>query len=174
MARMGRPPTSEKAQVTVIRLTNEHVEVLDKIIREKAERALGAVVIVEPWRKVPGTKVKAQRVRIKEIDYSSARRELLVSLIEENLTDAVLNPTRVLPRVPHGPYSDLELADISTWAEQESLRMTETAPPAVQLVLTRNKLRRLERELPPEEYMQKLGAVTRAAAEAADNDEETP
>ena len=158
----------------MIRLTNEHVEVLDKVIRERAERDLGAVVVVEPWQKIPGTKVKAQRTRIKEIDYSSARRELLASLIEENLTDAVLNPTTVLPRVPRGPYSDLELVDISTWAEQESLRMTETAPPAVQLVLTRNKLRRLERELPPEEYMEKLRAVTRAAAEAADDDEKTP
>ena len=53
MARAGRPPTPEDEQlVNVIGLMNKHVEMLDRVIRERSERDLKCVVVTEPERRV--------------------------------------------------------------------------------------------------------------------------
>ena len=67
----------------------------------------------------------------------------------------------------------MELVGVSTWAKQESLRLTASAPLAVKLVLERNKLRQMQRELPQEECLKRVQAVTRVAPET-DDDEKTP
>ncbi|MCY4634651.1 MAG: hypothetical protein OXG04_09135 [Acidobacteria bacterium] len=174
MARAGRPPTPEDEQlVNVIRLMNKHVELLDRVIRERSERDLNCVVVIEPERKVPGTDVTVTRSRIEGINYASERRKLVAELIEQALTTEALYPTRVAPNVPPGPYGTVELVGISTWAKQESLRLTESAPLPVKLVLERNKLRRMQRQLPQEDYLKRVQAATRAALET-DDDEKTP
>ena len=118
MARAGRPPTPEDEQlVTVIRLMNKHVEMLDTVIRERSERDLKCVVVTEPERKVPGTDVTVTRSRVEEINYASERRKLVAELIEQALTTEALYPARVAPNVPPGPYSTVELVGISTWAQ---------------------------------------------------------
>lgn len=172
MARAGRPPTPEDEQlVTVIRLMNKHVEMLDRVIRERSERDLKCVVVTEPERKVPGTDVTVTRSRIEEINYASERRMLVAELIEQALTTEALYPTRVAPNVPPGPYSTVELVGISTWAKQGSLRLTASAPLPVKLVLQRNKLRQMQRELPQEEYLKRVQAATGAAPEADDDED---
>ena len=160
MAKTGRPPTPEDEQVTVIRHQKRHVEMLDRVIRDRAERDLRAVVTTVPEHKIAGTEITTWRSKIEEINYSSERRKIVATLIEEGLTNDELFPTRVLPKVPRGPYSDLELLEISEWAERESMRLNESAPLAVKLVLARNKLRKMDRELPREEYLEKLQAAT--------------
>ena len=50
--------------------------------------------------------------------------------------------------------------------------MTGSAPLAVKLVLEDNRLSQMKRELPPEEYLKRVQAATRAAPEA-DDDEKT-
>ena len=174
MARIGRPQTPKDEQVTVIRHQKKHVDMLDRVIHERAERDLRAVVTVEPERRIPGTEMTTWRSHIEEIQYSSERRKLVAILIEEGLTTDEFYPTRVLPKVPRGPYSDLELVAISDWAERESERLTASAPLAVKLVLARNKLRKMERELSREKYLEKLSAVTQPAPEEGDDDQTTP
>ena len=176
MKRTGRPPTPKDEQVTVVRLPNRHVALMDQIIRERSERALRAVVNIVPEHKIPGTEITTWRDRVEAINYSSERRELLTLLIEEGLTTDELFPTRVLPKVPRGPYSEMELVQISDWAEGESLRLTENAPLPVKIVLTRNKLRKMERDLSPEEYLEKLRDVTQDVPEerrVSNDDEKT-
>ena len=172
MAKAGRPPTPADEQVTAIRLKNRHIEMLDSVIRARSERDMQWVVATRPKRKIPGTEVTVQRSRIEEIDYSSERRKLVAKLIEQTLTTEALCPTEVRPSVPPGPYSTVELAGISIWAKQETLRMTGSAPLAVKLVLEDNRLSQMKRELPPEEYLKRVQAATRAAPEA-DDDEKT-
>ena len=173
MAKAGRPPTPAKEQVTAIRLKNKHVEMLDRVIRARSERDMQWVRPLGPERKVPGTEVTQQRYRIEEIDYSSERRNLVAKLIEQTLTIEVLYPTKVRPQLPPGDYSNVEMFGISHWEKQETLRLTESAPLAVKLVLEDNKLRQMKRELPQEEYLKRVQAATRAALEA-DDDEKTP
>ena len=172
MAKAGRPPTPAREQVTAIRLKNKHVAMLDEVIRAHAERDMQWVRPVGPERKVPGTEVTAQRYRIEEIDFSSERRNLIAKLIEQTLTIEALYPTKVRPQVPPGAYSNVEMFGISHWEKQETLRLTESAPLAVKLVLEENKLRQMRRELPQEEYLKRVQAVTRAAPET-DDDEKT-
>ena len=164
MAKGGRPPTPEDEQlVNVIRLTNKHVAMLDRVIRERSRRDLSCVV-TEPEQEVPGTNVTVRTSRVDGINYVSERRKLVAELIEQTLTTAVLYPTRVSPVVPPGPYSNVELlGTISSWAEQESLRLTASAPLPIKLVLERNKLRHMERELSPKEYLKQLQATTGTA-----------
>ena len=53
MARAGRLPTLEHEQlVNVIGLMNKHVEMLDRVIRERSERDFKCVVVTEPERRV--------------------------------------------------------------------------------------------------------------------------
>ena len=177
MARIGRPPTPADKQVTVIRLQKQHVEMLDQVIRERAERDLRAVVTTDPERKIPGTDTTTWKSRIEEPNYSSERRKLVAILIEQELTNDELYPTRVLPKVPRGIYSDIELVEISDWAEKASAHMDESAPLAVKRVLIQNKLRKMERDLPPEEYIEKLSRVTQDVTDerrGPNADEETP
>ena len=173
MAKAGRPPTPTKEQVTAIRLKNKHIEMLDTMIRAHAERDIQWVRPVGPEQKVPGTEVTKQRYRIEEIDYSSERRKLVAKLIEQTLTIEALYPTKVRPQVPPGAYSNVEMFGISHWEKQETLRLTDSAPLAVKLVLEDNKLRHMKRELPQEEYLKRVQAATRAAPEA-DDDQKTP
>lgn len=63
-------------------------------------------------------------------DYSKERRELVAMLIGTGLTDHDLYPTKVLPRVPRGRYRDVDLLQISLWAETEVRRVTREAPGA--------------------------------------------
>ena len=173
MAKVGRPPTPEDEQVTVVRLATRHVEMLDRVIREHTDRDLGAVVVTVPKREIPGTGVTTWRSKIEGINYSRARRELLGRLIEGALADEALHPTKVVPLVPRGPYTDLDLAAIADWAEEGSTLLTKSAPIAVQLVLERNELRKKERESSREEFLKRLRAANRRAPEAGD-DEKTP
>ena len=177
MARTGRPPTPKEEQVTVIRHQKRHVEMLDRVIRERAERDLRAVVTTVPERRIPGTEITTWRSHIEKINYSSERRKLVAMLIEEGLTNEELYPTRVLPKVPRGHYSDFELLEISEWAERESVRLTKRAPLPVKLTLAKNKLRKMERELPREEYLEKLRAATKDVMNerrGPDADKKTP
>ncbi len=168
MARVGRPPRPEDEQlVTAFRLMNKHVDMLDRVIRELSPRDLRSVV-TGPEREIPGTNVTVADSRIEEINYASERRKLVAALIEQALTTEALYPTSVGPNVPPGPYSNVELAGISTWAKQESLRLTASAPLPVKLVIERNKLRQMERKLSQEQYLKQLQAVTGAALEADD------
>ena len=170
MARVGRPRTPEDEQlVNVIRLMKKHVAMLDRVIRERSERDLRWVVATQPEHKYAGTNVSVTGARIEEINYASERRKLVGELIEQALNTEALYPTSVGPAVPPGPYSNVELAGISGWAEQESLLLTASAPLPVKLVLERNKLRRMERELSPEEFLKQLQTATRAAPEAGDD-----
>lgn len=171
MARIGRPPKPEKEQVTVIRLKRKHVDLLDDVIRERVQRDLSAVH-VEPEQQVPGTDVTRFTSHIEPIDYAVERRKLVATLIEEGLKDDVLYPTRVLPDVPRGPYSSMDLVEISSWAGREGKRLTERAPGAVQEVLARNRLRRMRREMPREEYLKRLKVVTYARPEDSDEEED--
>ena len=94
----------------------------------------------------------------------------VAELIERALSTEARYPTRVYPTVPPGPYSNVELLGIiSTWVEQESLRLTASAPLPVKLVLERNRLHRMSRELPQEEHLKRLQAATGAAPEAVDD-----
>ena len=160
MARMGRPPTPAREQVTTIRLKKKHVEMLDKVIRERSERDMQWVVRTGPELKIPGTEVTLTTYRIEDIDYSSERRRLLAKLIEQTLTTEALYPTEVRPLVPPGPYSNVQITGISTWERQETLRLTESAPIPVKLVLEDNKLHRMRRELPLEEYLKRVQTAT--------------
>ena len=169
MAKAGRPPTPAREQVTAIRLRNKHIEMLDWAIRAGSERDMQWVRSLGPERKVPGTEVIERRYRIEEIDYSSERRKLVTKLIEQTLTSEALYPTKVRPQVPPGPYNNVEMFEISHWEKQETLRLTESAPLAVKLVLEDNKLRQMKRELPREEYLKRVQAATRAAPEANDD-----
>ena len=173
MARVGRPATPEDEQVTVVRIENRHVDLLDRVIREHTDRNLGSVVVTGPRWKIPGTGVTTWRSKIEGINYSRARRDLLGQIIEDAVRDEVLHPTRVLPWVPRGPYTDLDLVEISTWAEEKSIDFTQSAPIAVQLVLARNELRQKEQESSREEFLERLRAATRRASEPGD-DENTP
>ena len=129
MARVGRPPTPEDEQlVTVICLMNKHVDMLDREILERAERDLRSVVVTQPETKIPWTNVTVTTSRVDEINYASERRKLVGDLIEQALTTELRYPTSVVPNVPPGPYSDLELFGISDWAGQESVRRTASAP----------------------------------------------
>ena len=163
MARVGRPPRPEDEQlVTACRLMKKHVDMLDRVIRERSPRDLRSVV-TGPEYEIPGTNVTVADARIEEINFASERRKLVAALIEQALTTEALYPTSVGPNVPPGPYSNVELGGISAWAHQESLRLTASAPLAVKLVLERNKLRQMERELSPEEYLKQLQATTGTA-----------
>ena len=173
MRKTGRPPTPEKEQVTVIRLQKKHVDMLDKVIRERAERDLDDVKL-GPEERMPGTDVSTWTSYVEPINYSSERRKLLAMLIEKGVSDDALYPTRVVPPVPRAPYSNIDLAAIAEWAAVESKRLTESAPEAVQAVLTRNTLRKLERELPRKEYLERLKVVTYAAPEERDDEEKAP
>ena len=136
---------------------------LDRVIQERSQRDLSCI-ITGPEQEVAGTNVTVRTSRVDGINYASERRKLVAELIEQALTTAVLYPTRVSPVVPPGPYSDLELLrTISSWAEQESLRLTASAPLPIKLVLERNKLRQMERELSPDEYLKQLQATTGTA-----------
>ena len=168
MAKGGRPPTPEDEQlVTVIRLMNKHVAILDRVIRERSERDLNCV-ISERETTIPGTNVTVTNSRTEGLNYATERRKLVAEIIEQALTPEALYPTSVGPNVPPGPYSNVQLVGISAWAEKESRRLTENAPPAVQLVLERNKLRKMERELPQKEFLERLRAATGAAKTADD------
>ena len=173
MKKIGRPPTPEKEQVTVIRLQKQHVDLLDKVIREHAERDLDAVKI-GPEERVPGTNVSSWTSYVEPIKHSSERRKLVAMLIEKWLTDDALYPTRVLPAVPRGPYSNVDLAEIASWVAVESKRLTESAPEAVQDVLARNKLRMMKRDLGRKEYLERVKVVTYAAPEERDDKEKAP
>ena len=173
MTKIGRPRTPEKEQVTVIRLQKKHVDMLDKVIRERAVRDLDAVNIglEEP---VPGTDVSSWTSYVEPINYSGERRKLVAMLIEKGLTDEALYPTRVLPPVPPGPYSNVDFAAIASWAAVESKRLTASAPEAVQDVLARNRLRELKRDLPRKEYLERVRIVTYAKLEERDDEEKAP
>ena len=173
MKKVGRPPTPEKEQVTVIRLQKRHVEMLDKAIRESAERSLDDVN-TEPEKRVPGTDVSSWTSYIKPINFSVERRDLVAMLIEKGLTDDARYPTQVRPAVPRAPYSNLDLAAIAEWAAVESKRLTQNAPEAVQGVLERNRLRKLQRDLPRKEFIEKLKIVTYAVSEECDDEEKAP
>ena len=160
MARIGRPPKPAREQVTTIRLKNKHVEMLDRVIRERSERDMQWVVQTGPERKIPGTEITETTYRVEEIDYSSERRKLLAKLIEQTLTAEALYPTEVRPHVPPGPYSNVQISGISSWEREETLRLTESAPLPVELVLEDNKLRRMKRELPQEEYLKRVQTAT--------------
>lgn len=169
MARMGRPPTPKDQQMTTIRHQNRHVEMLDRIIR--GERDLTSV-FNSPERKLPGTEITTWTSRIEEIDYSSERRKLVARLIEQALSDDEYYPTKVLPKVPRGPYDDMDLMVISTWAEEEAIRLTESAPVPVKLALARNKLRRMERELSREEYVERVHRMAEDALKEGERDDD--
>ncbi|MCY4508879.1 MAG: hypothetical protein OXG35_18270 [Acidobacteria bacterium] len=172
MAKIGRPPKPEDEQVTVIRHQKRHVEMLDRIIRDRAERDLRAVVTTVPEHKIPGTEITAWSSKIEEINYSSERRKLVATLIEEALSDGEFYPTKVLPKVPRGTYSDMDLLKISDWAERESMRLTESAPLPVKLALARNRLRRMERELSREEYIERVYRMAEGAPKRRERDDD--
>ena len=97
MRKTGRPPTPEKEQVTVIRLQKKHVDMLDKVIRERAERDLDDVKL-GPEERMSGTDVSTWTSYVEPINYSSERRKLVAMLIEKGVSDDALYPTRVVPR----------------------------------------------------------------------------
>ena len=173
MAKVGRRPTPQKEQVTVIRLKNKHIQMLDEVIRDRVQRDLAAVQI-EPERQIPGTNVTTFASHIEPIDYSKERRDLVATLIEQALKEDALYPTRVLPTVPRGPYSSMDMVEISSWAGTESKRLTESAPGTIQEVLARNRLRKMKREMPREEYLKRLKVVTYTMSEEGDDDKKAP
>ena len=172
MKKAGRPPTPKKEQVTVIRLQKKHVDMLDKVIRQRAERDLGAVY-TEPEQKFPSMGVTGWRTHVEPINYSKERRELVAMLIEEGLKDDVLYPTKVLPKVPRGRYRDVDLLEISNWAQEKGRQLTESAPKAVRAVLAENRLHTIQRKM-PDGYVDWLSAVTFAKLEEDDDDEKAP
>ena len=156
----------------MIRLQKKHVDMLDEVIRQRAERDLGAVY-TEPEQKVPGMNVTSWHSHIEPINYSKERRELVAMLIETGLKDDELYPTKVLPKVPRGRYRDTDLMQISVWAEIEGRRLTKEAPVAVQAVLAENRLHKIQRKM-PDDYVDWLSAVTYAKLEEDDDDEKAP
>jgi len=172
MKKAGRPPTPEKDQVIVIRLQKRHVDMLDAVIRRRAERDLGSVH-TGPEQKVPGMNATTWQTRVEPINYSKERRELMAMLIETGLTDDELYPTKVLPRVPRGRYRDVELLEVSVWAEKEGKRLTQKAPAPVQRVLAENRLHEIQRKM-PDDYVGWLSAVTVTKLGEDDDDEEVP
>ena len=172
MKKVGRPPTPEGEQVSVIRLQKKHLDMLDEVIRRRAERDLGAVY-TGPEQKVPGMNVTSWQTHVEPINYSKARRELVAMLIETGLNDDELYPTKVLPRVPRGRYRDMDLLKISAWAENEGRRLTREAPAPVQQVLAENRLHEIQRKM-PDDYVDWLSAVTFAKLEEDDDDEKAP
>ena len=78
------------------------------------------------------------------------------------------------PAVPRAAYSNLDLAAIAEWAAVESKRLTQNAPEAVQDVLQRNKLRKMKRDLPRKDFIERLKVVTYAVSEERDDEEKAP
>ena len=183
MKKAGRPPTPEKDQVTVIRLQKKHVDMLDAVIRQRSRRDLGAVYTEREEERDPGAshttleegvRVKGMtswRTHVEPINYSKERRELVAKLIEDELKDDALYPTKVLPKVPRAPYLDRDLLEISIWAENEGTRLTREAPEVVQAVLADNRLHKVRRKM-PHGFVDWLNAVTYAKLEEDDDDEE--
>ena len=172
MTKSGRPPTPEKDQVIVIRLQKKHVDMLDEVIRERVERDLRAVR-TGPEQKVPGTNMTRWHTRVEPINYSKERRELVAMLIENELDHDELYPTKVLPKVPRSCYRDVDLLQISVWAETEGKRLTLEAPAPVQQVLAENRLHAIQRKM-PDDYADWLSAVTFAKLQEEEDDEEAP
>ena len=172
MKKAGRPPTPEKEQVTVIRLQKKHVDMLDEVIRRFSKRDLGAV-FTEPEQEFPRMGLRGWRTHVEPINYSKERRELVAMLIENALNLDELYPTKVLPKVPLGPYRDVDLLEISNWAQEEGRHLTERAPKAVQAVLAENRLHKIQRKM-PDDYVDWLSAVTFAKLEEDDDDEKAP
>ena len=172
MKKAGRPPTPKKEQVTVIRLQKKHVDMLDEVIRQRAERDLGAVY-TEPEQKVQGMNLTSWHTHVEPINYSKERRELVAMLIETGLKDDELYPTEVLLKVPRGRYRDVDLLEIGLWARKEGRLLTEKAPETVKAVLAENRLHQIRLKMPAD-YVDWLSAVTYAKLEEDDDDKKAP
>ena len=174
MPRSGRPPKPVDEQVTIVRLANRHVAILDGVIRDRARRDLKAVEVTEPAREIPGTGgMTVTRTKIGGIDFAVERRRLVSSLIDEYCTDEALHPTRVKPLVPPGDYGDIDLAAIDDWSARESVRLTESAPIAVRIALAQNELRQKRRDSTPEQYLESLRAAIRTRSGNGDDEKTT-
>ena len=175
MPRTGRPPKPVDEQVTtIVRLSNRSVNILDRVIRDRARRDLNAVEVTEPEREIPRTGgMTVTRTKIGGIDFAVERRKLVSSLIDEYCTDEALHPTRVKPIVPPAEYRDIDLVAIDSWSERESMRLTESAPIAVRIALAQNELRKKRRESTPEQYLESLRAAIGTRSGNGDDEKTT-
>lgn len=146
MKRVGRPPTPRREQVTVVRLRNKHVGMLDEAIRREAESRYAGLVSAD--------------MAPPEIDYSRERRELVTRFIENELRDDLRHPTQLRLLLPRGHYTREDEAEIRQWRDEKLRELARDAPLPLQLAIEEHRLSRLRAKMPRSEYLALLDRIT--------------
>ena len=168
MAKRGRPSTPAAQQTVVLRLEQQHVAILDTIIRQRIREELEAGRMVVQQRAAADGKTYALE---RQINLAVERRRLFGEIVElyQRLRDA-LTVQVIAPCESDDPERHREAAD---WIAGLESRLTDEAPVGVQLALARRALRRMDRQDRDPAPIARLLRAARAAGEEMRDDDET-
>ncbi len=168
MPKRGRPPTPDPKQTVVLRLEQQHVAILDDMIRERIPEELEAARTVVRKRATDDGKTY---VLERQINIAVERRRLFGEIVKKHkeLREA-LKVTVIAPCESDDPERRREAAE---WVAGLESRLTDEAPVGVQVTLAKRALRRMDRQDRDPAPIAGLLRAVRAAGEEMRDDDET-